>query len=99
MINIIAKESLNKGLSLNSRKTEVMVITKNKCPPECNIKLNGTNLKQVNIFKYLGTLVTADRKCIKEVKSRIAQAKATFHKMKNILCNISLSIEVRKRVL
>ena len=28
MINIIAKESLNKGLSLNSRKTEVMVITR-----------------------------------------------------------------------
>jgi hypothetical protein len=99
MINIIAKESLSKGLSLNIRKTEVMVITKNKCPPECNIKVDGTSLKQVSIFKYLGTLITADGRCIKEIKSRVAQAKATFHKMKNILCNMSLSIEVRKRVL
>ena len=99
MINIIAKESLSKGLSLNTRKTEVMVITKNKCPPECNIKVDGISLKQVNNFKYLGTLITADGRCIKEIKSRVTQAKATFHKMKNILCNMSLSIEVRKRVL
>src|SRR5579871_5581650 len=96
MLNTIAKESLEKGLTLNIRKTEVMVITKKKCPPECNIKVDGITLKLVSIFEYLGTLITADGRCIKEIKSRVAQAKATFHKMKNILSNVSLSIEVRK---
>ncbi|BFZ19228.1 hypothetical protein BsWGS_22267 [Bradybaena similaris] len=67
--------------------------------PKCNIVVNGTSLKQVNEFKYLGTLKTADGRCIKEVKCRIAQAKAAFLKLKHILCNLSLSIEVRKRVL
>ncbi|BFY98674.1 hypothetical protein BsWGS_01714 [Bradybaena similaris] len=76
-----------------------MVITKKQCIPKCNIVVNGTSLKQVNEFKYLGTLITSDGRCIKEVKCRIAQAKAAFHKLKHILCNLSLSIEVRKRVL
>ena len=44
-------------------------------------------------------MITADGRCIKEVKCRIAQAKAAFHKLKHILCNLSLSIEVRKGVL
>src|ERR1700729_2188618 len=34
-----------------------------------------------------------------EVKSRVAQAKAAFHKMKRILCNTSLSMELRKQCL
>ena len=76
-----------------------MVITKKQCIPNCNIVVNGTCLKQVNEFKYLGTLITVDERCIREVKCRIAQTKAAFHKLKHILCNLSISIEVRKRVL
>lgn len=41
MINIIAIGSQNKALSLNSRKTGEMTVTKRQCLLKCNIKLNG----------------------------------------------------------
>lgn len=41
------------------------------------------SMKQINMFKYLGTLIKADGRCIQGVKSRLAQEKAAFHKLKN----------------
>ena len=56
-------------------------------------------MNQVQSFKYLGTIITADGRCNVEVKSRIAQGKSAFHKMKSILCNKSLSLALRKQCL
>jgi hypothetical protein len=53
----------------------------------------------VKSFKYLGTTITAGGKSNIEVKSRVAQAKAAFNKMKKILCNRELAMETRKQVL
>ena len=61
--------------------------------------MNGTVLKQVHKFNYLGSLITTDGRCINEIKRRMAQAKASFPNMKSILTNTSLSLGVRKRVL
>jgi hypothetical protein len=58
-----------------------------------------TILKQENNFKYLGTAITFDRRCTTEVKCRIGPAKVAFQKMRNILCNKNLSMEMRKQVL
>lgn len=55
-------------------------------------------MKHVNALKFMYTLIAADERCIKEIKCRIVQAKAEFHKIKNILFNISLSIKARERV-
>ena len=81
------------------KKTEVMVISKKNCTPACNIVMNGTVLKQVHKFNYLGSLITSDGRCINEIKRRMAQAKASFQNMKSILTNKRLSLGVRKRVL
>ena len=61
--------------------------------------MNGTVLKQVHKFNYLGSLITSDGRCINEIKRRMAQAKASFQNMKSILTNKRLSLGVRKRVL
>ena len=53
---------------LDKKKTEVMVISKKNCTPTCNIVMNGTVLKQVNKFNYLGSLITSDGRCINEIK-------------------------------
>ena len=66
--------------------------------PACNIVMNGTVLKQVHKFNYLGSL-TSDGRCINEIKRRMAQAKASFQNMKSILTNKRMSLGVRKRVL
>ena len=87
------------GLTLNIKKTEIMLVSRKTPNPTCNIKINDTTLKQVQHFKYLGTIISSDGKCQTEVKNRISQAKTTFHKMKHILTNANLSVETRKRVM
>ena len=42
------------------------------------IKSIGVTLEQVRQYKYLGTLVTEDAKCLQEIKRRIGIAKKSF---------------------
>ena len=51
LVNILETESKGKGLELNSRKTEVMVISKKHEIPSCKITANGTTLTQINKFR------------------------------------------------
>jgi hypothetical protein len=53
-------------------------------PAKCNIIVKCTVLNLVDKFKYLGTVITLDGRCISEKKS---QAKTAFQNMRNILCN------------
>ena len=39
-------------------------------------------LENVRCFIYLGGILTNDRRCMCEIKSKIAMAKAAFNKMK-----------------
>ena len=39
---------------------------------DIEIKVKGTALGKVPDFKYLGSIKSADRTCIKDIKSRIA---------------------------
>ena len=76
-----------------------MVISKMKDIPLCNIFVSGKLLKQVERYNYLGTVISSNGKCLDEIRTRIAIAKTAFSKMKNILTNKKISLEVRKRVL
>ena len=69
MLELIVLESSKKGLSLNLKKTETLVISKNSDIPKCNIKSNVTILTQVHKLIYLGTTITSDGSCITEIKS------------------------------
>ena len=73
------------GLSINQKKTECMVISKSHVIPICNIFLDNIQIKQVNRFVYLGSLITSDGKCDEEIKRRIGMAKDAFNKMDKIL--------------
>ncbi|KAK3773584.1 hypothetical protein RRG08_022293 [Elysia crispata] len=99
LLNKVVEESENKGLELNSKKTESMIITRKTSIPKCEIKIKENTIKQANSFKYLGTQITSDGRNHQEIKSRIAQAKASFQQMKSIMTNIKMSIVVRKRIL
>ena len=98
LLNVVKNGNRKKGWDLNSKKTEVMVISK-KTTPECNFFVDGTKLKQKQSFKYLGTFITQDGRSHSEVNTRIAQAKIVFQKMKSILTNKNMSMATRQRVL
>ena len=99
LLNIIVKESEEMGLSLNEKKTETMVVTRQRTVPTCSLKIGNCELRQVEKFKYLGAMITTNGKCDTEIKARIGQAKQTFQKMRHILTNSKLAFQVRERVL
>ena len=50
-------------------------------------------------FKYLGTWITNDGKCDKEIKARIGMAKDTFYKLTNIFHNHNIRLSTKLNVL
>ena len=87
ILTTITVESENKGLQLNAKKTECMVISKQSDIPVCNILCKGERIKQVDTFKYFGFTITPDARCDTEIKKRIDLSKDTFTKMKSIFTN------------
>ena len=86
-------------MNINAEKTKVMVFTKQNQPPKVMLKCNNKEVEQVYSFKYLGSTVTSDARCEKEIKNRINVAKSSFINMKAILTNRKLSISTRKRLI
>ena len=99
LVDRVVVESTAYGMEVNVKKTECMVMTKKESVPECTITIKGEMVKQVNNFKYLGSNITSDGRCVTEVKCRIAQAKRAFVELDNILKSKKMSIRTRMRVL
>ena len=65
------------GLRINKAKTEVMRVTKCRERLPETISVKGTALKQVESFRYLGSLVCEDARCDKEITARIEMVKSS----------------------
>jgi hypothetical protein len=55
-------------------------------------------LKNVESFKYLGSILTNNGRCICEIKCSIAMAKATFNKKRTLFTG-TLDLELWKKLL
>jgi hypothetical protein len=82
---------------INWQKTKVMMCQKSDRIRRINIQTGNQLHEQVEHFKYLGSLINQDGRCVMEIRSRIAQAKSVFMNKKNLLCSNNMSIRVRKR--
>jgi len=60
-------------MEINTKKTECMVITNSQSIPMCKIKIDEITLNQVEKFKYLGSWITSDASCHKDVRAHIAK--------------------------
>ena len=76
-------------------KTECMVVSKKRDIPRCKLKVKDQITNQVSPFNYLGSTITEDARCMKEIKKRIVLAKSAFLKLNKILRNTSLSMRTR----
>ena len=63
VLTTVTVESENKGLQLNAKKTECMIISKQPYIPVCNILCKGERINQVDTFKYLVFTITPDVRC------------------------------------
>ena len=96
MIVSLKNECEVRGLNINKQKTKSMVFSNRRNVPTCNIYLDNEKIKQVQEFEYLGSIITSDVKCDKDVKRRIAIAEKKFIEKKSIFTNSKVSIEMRK---
>ena len=58
------------------------------------IKVDSRELKEVDHFKYLGSVLTRDGYCTREIKMRIAIAKEAFNRKISLL-TYKLNIDLR----
>jgi hypothetical protein len=54
-------------------------------------------MENVEYFSYVDSLITNDARCTREIKSRIAMAKAAFNKKKTIFTS-KLDLNLRKKL-
>src|ERR1700733_9104099 len=66
------REGRKKGLEINMGKTKCMALK----GEQCNIKVQEIRIEQVDIFVYLGSLITEDAECSKEISVRIGRGHA-----------------------
>ena len=99
LLTSLQSESQKRGLTINKKKTKIMVLSTNTETPQSDIFLDGEKLEQTNQFDYLGSMVTSDCRCVREIKRRIALAKKAFMEKKAILADKKLNIMLRLRLL
>ena len=76
-----------------------MVVSRLKICPNIKITVGDRELKQVENFTYLGSNISNDGKCEREIKIRIGKAKTAFNNLKELLkrdVNIQLKIRFLK---
>ena len=99
LLDLVLDASSDEGLESNCKKTFCMVVSKERQPPTCNLICNGTGIEQVNSFNYLGSMLTSDGRCEKEIRRRIGMAKTSFNQMSPVLKDRKLSIPLKVRLL
>ena len=99
LLDTVKRESENMGLKINIKKTEVVVTSKDQEPPNCNILIDGSRVKQSSSFVYLGSTITQDARCNQEIEKRIMIAKNAFNSMRTLLTNSNIGIQTRLRAL
>ena len=87
------------GMEMNVVKTKVMVISKQIQAPKVNIMIQGRSIEQVSEMVYLGSLLTDNGKCEKEIRRRIGMARTAFTKLKTVLTSRNIKLCTRRKLI
>jgi len=70
-------------MKINVKKTKVMCISC-KVNNKLKIYVDGQQVEQVSQFRYLGSLISEDGFCTKEIRSRIEMVMKVFMEKKKL---------------
>ena len=84
------------GLHINTQKTKL--VKNGKIVGVRTIQAGGEQVEEVEQFCYLGSVITNDSSCDKEIKTRLGKANTTFGRLTNIWRNKSLNVKVKVRL-
>lgn len=91
----VAEEAEKTGLQINTSKTEVMRINNRQQDP---VQLQQEDIKEVDKFVYLGSVVSKDGGTDEDIKSRINKARHAFHTLRPIWRSSALSLRNKIRI-
>lgn len=86
MLRCIEETLLNElSMKINTQKTKVLVCSRNNNITTRIHLQNNQEIKQVEEFAYLGSIVSKDSRSKKEIVKQICQAKIAFNKKEDFL--------------
>src|SRR6478609_814948 len=83
-------------MKINIKKAKAIVVSRSG-GERVSITVEGQSVEQVSKFRYLGSLISEDGRCLHDVKTRIGMAKDAFNKRKELLTR-SIRVDLRKRL-
>lgn len=94
MLNKLTDEYAKWGLDINVNKTEYMVVgAKGQ-----NLNVKGQNIKCVERYKYLGTLLASSNGYDEEIKVRVGQCRKVIRTLHPIIWNKTLTKRVKRLI-
>ena len=91
----VAEEAGKTGLQINTGKTKVMRVNEKNQDP---VKLHHEEIKEVDKFFYLGSVVSKDGRTDEDIKSRINKARNVFNTLRQIWRSKALSVSNKIRI-
>jgi hypothetical protein len=83
-------------MKINTNKTEVMTISKDRLIT--NITINGDQLKQVEEFKYLESLLTYNNKQAAKTSIRCSKASQIIGQISTLISSKEISQEAKRAI-
>ena len=84
------------GMKISTSKTEVMTVSRR--PDKLDINIKGTQLKQTNELKYLGSMFTENGKLDREIEIRCQKANAVNYQLAPLLKHPSISTNTKAKL-
>ena len=97
MVSNLDQQCKNYGMRISRDKTEVMVTSRE--PIQCDIELDGETLKQVDKFKYLGSIFDREGGCKDDVKTRCLKASQVFYERSPILGHKEITMTTKTQII
>ena len=91
----VAEEAEKTGLHINIGKTEVMRLNNRQQAP---VRLHQDDIKEVEKFVYLGSVVSKDGGTDEDIKCRINKARHAFNTLRPVWTSTSLSLHNKIRI-
>ena len=99
-LDTICKDASDYGLKINVGKTKAMVFGNSTDDNNNNnLSVGSETIENVEGFVYLGSLLTSDNDCSKEIRRRIALASGTLGKFRKIIKNRQIRNQVKLQII
>ena len=97
MVSNLDQQFKHYGMRISRDKTEVMVTSRE--PIQCDIELYRETLKQVEQFKYLGSIFVREGGCKEDVKTSCLKASHVFHQLSPKLGHKEITMTTKTQII